>query len=217
MEPIFPPEVWSNILAHTDDHTVWSSCRLVSRMLRSEAEREFRTSRLHKLKIRWTFSSHVGQVRASSQEIAFELQTTAGSSVKTLSGKGDDNRLVVYGLKLWWDDWYASVADSVVQAFDEGRIEDVGFVQEAILDALGVTEGAYLKRVGEVTGVEVDRLKQKTMRRYVTFQVEGGTCEGSGRVPWKDVDLRRREISVDWRRLMDDVLGEEHVYVENWS
>lgn len=185
-------------------------------MLRSEAEREFRTSRLHKLKIRWTFSSHVGQVRASSQEIAFELQTT-GSSVTTLSGEGDDNKLAVYGLKLWSDDWYVGVAESVVQAFDEGKIDDVGFVQEAILDALGAKEGAYLKRVSDVTGVEVDRLKQKTMRQYVTFQVEGGTCEGSGRVPWKDVDLREREISVDWRRLMDDVLGEEHVYIENWS
>ncbi|CAO2650481.1 Nn.00g017730.m01.CDS01 [Neocucurbitaria sp. VM-36] len=211
MEPIFPPEVWSNILAHTDDHTVWSQCRRVSRMLRSEAERDFRTSRLNKLKIRWTFSCHAGEVRASSQETDFELQT---SSVKKLS---DDKKLAVYGLQLWSGGWYVGMVDSVVQAFDGGKIEDVAFVKEAMLDALGVKDGAYLKRLSYTTGVDVGRLKQKTVKQYVTFQVDGGTCEGSGRVPWKDVDLGEREISVDWRRMLDDVLGEEHVYIENWS
>ena len=49
--PPLPLEIWGEILAYVKDLDLWIICHRISRKLRSEAEREFVTKRLARMRI----------------------------------------------------------------------------------------------------------------------------------------------------------------------
>jgi hypothetical protein len=51
-----PAELWAFVLNHLDEFEVWMICRNVSKMLRAEAERDFKHHRLPSLRFKWSFS-----------------------------------------------------------------------------------------------------------------------------------------------------------------
>jgi hypothetical protein len=180
-------------------------------MLRDEAEREFRATRLDKLKVHWTFWSCTDQGRArygTSFEVEHDLKTGA---MKRLS---DDMSLAYYSLELineYWD-----LSDDVDTIFDHS-VNRTPFIKEALLDCIGYSENTYLKYLGHFCNRDVGEMKQKPSAISVELEGSSGSYLGSSDIPWREVDLRNREISIDWKRLLDDALGDKHVIVQCWD
>lgn len=182
-------------------------------MLRDEAEREFRTARLDKLKSRWTFWSCVDERRArygTTFDVEHVLQT---GTVKRLS---DDMSLAYYSLELVTDGW-GSDEDDVDAIFNHGIIDQVPFVTEAMLDCVGWSEKTYQNRLGRFSPNDISHMKQRPLAISSGLEGSSGWYPASSEVPWKSLDLRNREISIDWKRLLGDALADKHVLVQSWD
>lgn len=192
LKPTLPIEIWATIFTFTDSRTLWTSVRRLSRSLCLEAEREFHTARIHRLRVEWSFSVLVPPY---DWYFATQLHTTA---VKHMS---QNDRMSVFGLRIVTDEWtFAGIKESVVSAFEEGNVEQTPWVEDRVLKAIGARDGGK----GVVT--------------RTWFEGEDGDFEGEASdVLWNTVDLKQTEIELDWRGMLDSLLAEKCVMVETFQ
>src|SRR4051812_30490553 len=86
--PALPAELWGQICSYNDDLTLWMVYRYVSKLLRSEAEREFAQTRLPQLDLTWTC---IGDVTCKNRQFSFISDSKSRREPSQLLGLSQDD------------------------------------------------------------------------------------------------------------------------------
>ena len=89
-----PPELWCGVLAYVEDLTLWTSCRRVNKLFRTEAEREFAANRIEDLHIH---SSARSSRRYLSAPVILKMKAVTGRLVSVDGGRA------TFLLSVQWD------------------------------------------------------------------------------------------------------------------
>ena len=151
-----PVELWGEIFNHVDEIDLWFTCRQVSRLLRSEAEREMTAHRLQKL----NFRSHFHAKIELHGEITHVLGIIMNPKLENIS---KDKPRVLYKFQVAFaPDLVTAQAEEellgmIKYRLDEFKISDLDFVER---DSRGMSGRQthidnFMNKI-EIPGLEID-------------------------------------------------------------
>jgi hypothetical protein len=164
-----PAELWRNIFNYVDEIDLWFTCRQVSRLLRSEAEREMAAHRLQKL----NFRSHFHTKIELHGEITHVLGIIMNPKLENFS---KDKPRVLYKFQVAFaPDLVTAQAEEellgmIKYRLDEFKISDLDFVER---DSRGMSGRQihidnFMNKI-EIPGLEIDAAAKRLSFEWRPF------------------------------------------------
>lgn len=189
-----PGEIWGLICAEADDFTLWVVYRQVSKLVRSEAEREFARTRLPELRINLTCSAKIPGLRYTSKSIPLFPSST-------VQRKRDENgsMRVDQGVCLGEDGQQARLKLDVHFPFEADDVAS-RYMEPSDGDLLQATADNALKRALEDTDIDIER------KTYVSTTL--GSYTNNNPLFISKMDVRSNECFIDFKSFLCAFYGD---------